>query len=75
MGHKVETIQSFRLWGNQLQIVAPLDFETSPTLTILVQTTDASLRSFTTPLTITVVDMNEHPILEDREFELSENRK
>jgi VCBS repeat-containing protein len=50
---------SFSIVGNQLRTAAALNFETTPTLTVRVRSTDAGALSFDQVLTITVTNVNE----------------
>jgi hypothetical protein len=52
---------SFQIVGNQLQIVAPFDFETKNSYAIRIRTTDAGGLFFEKQFTITVTNVNEVP--------------
>ena len=58
-------------WSNE-----PLDFETNPQIQLTVTVTDDGVapRSSAATVTINVTNVNEPPILMDRDFSISENR-
>ena len=53
---------SFKITGNQLQTIAPFDYETKSSYSVRIKVTDSGGLSFEKPFTITVTDVNEGPI-------------
>jgi hypothetical protein len=59
----------FQIVGNQLQrSAAVLDFETTPTVTVRIRTTDNGGLFFEKQFTITVINVNEAPVADDESF-------
>ncbi len=52
---------SFNISGNQLRVIAPLNFETKPSYSVRVRSTDAGGQSFEKVFAISVTNVNEAP--------------
>ena len=59
---------SFSITDNHLATVAPFDFETQPTASIKVRSTDAGGLFFEKTLTVTITDVNEAPTAVDDSY-------
>jgi len=63
---------SFSIENNQLVSNAIFDFESKNTFSILVQSKDLAGESFTQQFTISIINRNEPPVLEDVTFRIDE---